>query len=144
MDNFVPIEFSLNELPGVVATVLREANQTRCFVFDAPMGAGKTTFIRSLCHELGVIDTVNSPTFAIINHYQTTQHQNVYHMDWYRLRNSADAIESGVEDCLYEPHAYNFIEWPERAEELLPKPYLRLQLQVVTEHTRRLIRTWVL
>ena len=144
MYNLVPIEFSLAELPNVVRTVLRDAEQTRCFVFDAPMGAGKTTFIRALCNELGVVDTVNSPTFAIINHYKTRQQQNVYHMDWYRLRHANDAIEAGVEDCMLEPNAYSFIEWPERAAELIPKPYLRLQLQVLDEQTRRLIRSWVM
>lgn len=143
MPNLPDIEFSLNELSAVAEQVLQDAGTTRCFVFDAPMGAGKTTFIRSVCKHLGVVDTVNSPTFAIINHYKNTADTNLYHMDWYRLRNEDDAIEAGVEECLHEPGAYCFIEWPERAADLLPKPYLRLQLQVLNEQSRRLIRTWV-
>ena len=143
MPNLPDIEFSLNELPAVAEQVLQDAGITRCFVFDAPMGAGKTTFIRSICKHLGAVDTVNSPTFAIINHYKNTAGTNMYHMDWYRLRNEDDAIEAGVEECLHDPGAYCFIEWPERAEALLPKPYLGLQLQVLDEQSRRLIRTWV-
>lgn len=143
MPNLPDIEFSLNELSAVVEQVLHDAGTCRCFVFDAPMGAGKTTFIRSMCLKLGVVDTVNSPTFAIINHYKNTAGTNLYHMDWYRLRHEEDAIEAGVEECLHEPNAYCFIEWPERAEALLPKPYWRIQLHVVNENTRRLHRTFV-
>jgi tRNA threonylcarbamoyladenosine biosynthesis protein TsaE len=95
------------------------------------MGAGKTTFIHELCDLLGVEDTVSSPTFAIINEYHFLHggiDKIIYHMDWYRIRNTAEAITAGVEDALSQKNAYCFIEWPEKARELLPKPHLWIDI----------------
>jgi tRNA threonylcarbamoyladenosine biosynthesis protein TsaE len=112
--------------------------------FDAEMGAGKTTFIRELCQYVGVTDDVSSPTFAIINEYQFKINgldSKIYHMDWYRLRNEADAINTGVEDTLLNSiaqNAYSFIEWPSIASSLLPKPYLSINIGIIDAATRHL------
>jgi tRNA threonylcarbamoyladenosine biosynthesis protein TsaE len=101
------------------------------------MGSGKTTLIRALCKTLGVLDNVSSPTFSIINQYEIPSNKNrVYHMDWYRLKNSRDAIEAGVADILEDAHSYCFIEWPEIAEELLPKKCQRIYLAPTSPDTR--------
>lgn len=141
MLNSTEFTYTLHELDTVVAALLRDANNIRHWAFDAPMGAGKTTLIRALCHALGTTDTVNSPTFAIINPYRSNTNQAIYHMDWYRLNSVNDAIEAGVEDCLTEPEAWCFIEWPERATELLHPPYWAIQIRIVNKDTRCLTRT---
>ena len=90
------------------------------FAFYGKMGAGKTTFIKALCRELGVEDEVNSPTFAIINEYRSaTTAELIYHFDFYRIRKLEEVYDLGYEDYFYSG-ALCFIEWPELIEELLP------------------------
>ena len=90
------------------------------FAFYGKMGAGKTTFIKALCKELGVEDEVNSPTFAIINEYRSqTTAELIYHFDFYRIKKLEEVYDLGYEDYFYSG-ALCFIEWPELVEELLP------------------------
>lgn len=125
------ISYSLDELHKIAETILKTFPEKRCFAFYAEMGCGKTTLIKEFCKILGVEDNVSSPTFSIINEYLIpSTHQKVYHMDWYRLKNAYDAMEAGVQDVLLEKNAYCFIEWPEIAEEILPKDLLVLKIQI--------------
>lgn len=89
------------------------------FAFYGKMGAGKTTFIKSLCKELGVEDEVNSPTFAIINEYRSNTAELIYHFDFYRIKKIDEVYDLGYEDYFYSG-ALCFIEWPELVEDLLP------------------------
>ena len=90
------------------------------FAFYGPMGAGKTTFIKAICEELGVEDVINSPTFAIINEYRSdTTGELIYHFDFYRINKLSEAEDIGTEDYFYSG-ALCFIEWPEKIDELLP------------------------
>ena len=90
------------------------------FAFHGKMGAGKTTFIKALCEELGVEDVINSPTFAIINEYRSeTTGELIYHFDFYRINKLSEAEDIGTEDYFYSG-ALCFIEWPEKVEDLLP------------------------
>lgn len=120
----------------------------RVFAFDAPMGAGKTTFIRAVCEELGVEDMVTSPTFAIVNEYavrsDTTKHltdtlgekpKRVYHFDLYRLKNIEELFDIGAEDYFYSGQPC-FIEWPEMAAGLLPDDTLYIYIRVEDDGTR--------
>lgn len=101
--------------------LLRELGEQRVLAFDGQMGAGKTTFIKKLCAEMGSMDIVNSPTFAIVNVYDVEQpyQGEVYHFDCYRLKDLREAMDLGAEEYLYSGN-YCFIEWPERIEPLLP------------------------
>lgn len=90
------------------------AGKERVFLFNAPMGAGKTTFIKAICHFLGVIDTMSSPTYSIVNEYDTGDKFKIYHFDLYRLRSAEELFDIGFEDYLNSPN-YIFIEWPEMA-----------------------------
>jgi len=101
----------------------------RVFAFDAPMGAGKTTFIKQLCEELGSEDVVNSPTFAIVNVYETKKAGEVYHFDCYRLKDIAEAQDFGAEEYLYSGN-FCFIEWPDIIEPLLPEDTVWVRIQV--------------
>ena len=99
----------------------------RIFAFYGKMGSGKTTFIKSLCEELGVTDTVNSPTFAIVNEYADGKGRPIYHFDMYRIKSVAELYNLGYEDYFYSG-ATCLIEWPELAEELLPEETIKVTI----------------
>ncbi|MBO4486011.1 MAG: tRNA (adenosine(37)-N6)-threonylcarbamoyltransferase complex ATPase subunit type 1 TsaE [Prevotella sp.] len=95
--------------------------------FYGKMGAGKTTFIKALCEELGVEDVITSPTFAIVNEYEASE-GSIYHFDFYRIKRLEEVYDMGYEDYFYEPGALCLIEWPELIEELLPDTALRVSI----------------
>ena len=108
------------------------------FAFYAPMGTGKTTFIKALCEELGVTDVINSPTFSIINEYRAEPSgELIYHFDCYRLEQLSDALSLGVEDYL-QSGALCFIEWPEVIEDILPADTVHVTLEELEGGVRKL------
>ena len=111
---------SLADLPQVASEFIQALGDRRVVAFQGKMGAGKTTFIKALCEQLGVCDMVNSPTFSIVNEYTDAEGQTLaYHFDLYRLKSVAEALDMGAEDYFYSGH-YCFIEWPDVADALLP------------------------
>ncbi len=120
---------SLDELPEVAAAfAVNELTNHRVLAFHAPMGTGKTTFIKALCEHLGVADVINSPTFSIINEYRAEPSgELIYHFDCYRLEHLEDALNIGTEDY-FESGCKCFIEWPEVLEKLLPEGALRVEM----------------
>ena len=114
------------EMPA--RTVLNVFPDRKVYAFWGPMGAGKTTFIKQLCEELGVTDVVNSPTFAIVNVYEDAQGEDIYHFDCYRLKSVAEAQDFGAEDYLYSG-CYCFVEWPDIISPLLPKDVVTVQIE---------------
>ncbi len=109
--------------------LLRRYPTRRVFAFDAPMGAGKTTFIKQLCNELGTSDVVNSPTFAIVNVYDTPHDGEIYHFDCYRLKDIREAQDFGAEEYLYSGNIC-LIEWPDLIAPLLPEDTLYIHIRV--------------
>lgn len=108
------------------------------FAFYAPMGTGKTTFIKALCEELGVTDVINSPTFSIINEYRAEPSgELIYHFDCYRLEQLSDALSLGAEDYL-QSGALCFIEWPEVIEDILPVDTVSVTLEELEDGVRKL------
>jgi tRNA threonylcarbamoyladenosine biosynthesis protein TsaE len=129
---FLQISYSLANIENAAHQLWRYANHYKVFAFSGEMGAGKTTFIHSLCDILGVEDAVSSPTFALINEYFFSvngREQKIYHMDWYRIKDTAEAINAGIEDQVNDTSAYCFIEWPEKARELLPPGHLWISIK---------------
>lgn len=111
---------SLADLPQAAGEFLQALGDRRVVAFQGKMGAGKTTFIKALCEQLGVSDMVNSPTFSIVNEYTDADGQTLaYHFDLYRLKSVAEALDMGAEDYFYSGR-YCFIEWPDVADALLP------------------------
>lgn len=110
---------SLENIADAAKKFLDEAGDRRVFAFHGGMGAGKTTFIKALCSELGVTEVVASPTFAIVNEYMAQNGEPVYHFDLYRVKTMDEACDFGCEDYFYSGN-YCFIEWPELVEPLLP------------------------
>ena len=106
------------------------------FAFYGKMGAGKTTFIKAVCEELGVKDVINSPTFAIINEYAVpASGQSIYHFDFYRINEIGEALDIGTEDY-FDSGAWCFIEWPEKIEPLLPDDTVCVTLTEQEDGTR--------
>lgn len=109
----------------------------RKFAFYGSMGAGKTTFINALCKELRAVDVVNSPTFTIINEYMNKDGNAIYHLDFYRIKSVTELYDIGFEDYLYDD-TYGFIEWPEKAEEILPSDIIKVFIEVIDKDKREL------
>jgi len=110
----------------------------RIIAFYGQMGAGKTTFITALCRELGVSETVTSPTFTIVNEYLDGGGESVFHFDFYRIKRLAEAVDIGLFEY-FDSGCFCLMEWPEMIEELLPEETLKVQILVEDEKTRMLV-----
>ena len=128
---------SLTELPAAAQQIVQFAGKQRIFLFYGDMGAGKTTFIKSLCEVLGVRESVTSPTFYIVNEYRGAD-ATVYHFDFYRLKSQTEAFDMGYEEYFYS-RAYCFIEWPEKIADLLPDSYLKVSIKAISPTAREII-----
>jgi tRNA threonylcarbamoyladenosine biosynthesis protein TsaE len=112
----------------------------RVLTFEGDLGAGKTTLIAALCRVWGVIDTVSSPTYALINQYEASSlpvGRSIYHLDLYRLKSAAEGIDAGMEDILFSGE-YCLVEWPSKALEIIPARRLEATLRVISNDTRHL------
>ena len=128
--------YTLAEIDDVAQSLMKKFGSKSVWAFHAPMGAGKTTLITALCQILGVQDRVNSPTFAIMNEYQGLG-KVIYHMDWYRLENDGEARRAGVEMAM-DDSDYCFIEWPEKAINLIPSDALHIEIEILGPEHRRI------
>ena len=126
----------LIDLPEAANTFLKITEGYKNFAFNAEMGAGKTTFINAILKEMGINDHSSSPTFSIVNEYDSPSFGAVYHFDFYRINNEIEAYDIGVEDILYDSN-YCFIEWPEKIPNLLPENCVNINITV--ENNCRLI-----
>lgn len=125
---------SPSDLPATAQALLNFAGKEKIFLFYGNMGAGKTTFVKALCEQLGVSDPVTSPTFSIVNEYAGTE-AKVFHFDFYRLKNQEEALDMGYEEYFYANN-YCLIEWPEKIPDLLPPHYVRVTIEVTGQQTR--------
>ncbi|MBQ5476891.1 MAG: tRNA (adenosine(37)-N6)-threonylcarbamoyltransferase complex ATPase subunit type 1 TsaE [Bacteroidaceae bacterium] len=119
---------SLDNIKDAAKQFVAAIDQNTVFAFYGKMGAGKTTFTKAVCEELGVTDTVASPTFAIVNEYRSdTTGELIYHFDFYRIKKLDEVYDMGYEDYFYSG-ALCFIEWPELIEELLPEDAVKVTI----------------
>ncbi|MCC8088142.1 MAG: tRNA (adenosine(37)-N6)-threonylcarbamoyltransferase complex ATPase subunit type 1 TsaE [Rikenellaceae bacterium] len=118
----------LSELPFAADKLLETTGSKGIFAFYGEMGVGKTTLIKEMCKRLGVRDSVNSPTFAIVNEYRTGDDEAVYHFDFYRINTPGEAYDFGYEEYI-ESGALCLIEWPEKIEPILPNNAVRLFIE---------------
>lgn len=118
---------SISELDAVSDLLILWKEKVNIIAFYGPMGAGKTTFIKNLCKKMEVADEVNSPTFSIINEYQTSIGEPIYHFDFYRIKKLEEAYDIGYENYFYNG-ALCLVEWPELIESLLPEKYIKVEI----------------
>ena len=123
---------NLSELPVVAKQLLQSIDGEKVVAFQGAMGAGKTTLIKALCEAMGVVDTISSPTFSIVNEYRTAKGEKIYHFDFYRIKSVEEAYDMGYEEYFYSK-AFCFIEWPEKIEELMPLNYEKVQIELKGE-----------
>ena len=116
---------------------IEHIGEHRVFAFYGEMGAGKTTFIKAICEELGVEDVITSPTFAIVNEY-TSNGGPIYHFDFYRIKKLEEVYDMGFEDYFYSG-ALCFIEWPELIEEVLPEDAVKVSIKEKEDGTRAIL-----
>lgn len=120
---------NLEQIHEVAKEFIAAMGDNTVFAFYGKMGAGKTTFIKAVCEELGVADVINSPTFAIVNEYRSdTTGELIYHFDFYRIKKLEEVYDMGYEDYFYSG-ALCFIEWPELIEDLLPGDAVKVSIE---------------
>ncbi len=133
---------SVEELPLLARELIAfaERQHIKNIFFYGDLGSGKTTFIQHLCRELGCVDVVSSPTFALINEYARSENSEpVYHMDLYRLKSPEEARDIGVEEYLFED-AYCFVEWPELIEHLAQADeVLKISIEILPDSSRKFV-----
>ncbi len=135
------LTFSMVDIHENAARFWKVISPGSVVALHGEMGAGKTTFIHALCDVKGVKDAVGSPTFSIINEYHYSQdgkEELIYHLDLYRLSGEEEAIQAGVEDCLYSGYTC-FVEWPEKAAGILPPGTIHARLEVLGSAERKLL-----
>ena len=127
---------SLDSIHEAAKQFIAAMEDNTVFAFYGKMGAGKTTFIKAICEELGVNDVINSPTFAIVNEYRSDETgELIYHLDFYRIKKLDEVYDMGYEDYFYSG-ALCFIEWPELIEEVLPGDAVKVIIEEVEDGTR--------
>lgn len=130
------LEYYLEEINDIAKKIIND-NPEKVILFNGEMGAGKTTLIKTLCKTLGVQDATSSPTFSLVNEYQTVNNQLVYHFDVYRLKSQTEALDMGIDEYLYSGN-WCFIEWAEKIPDLLPENYSVITITVMEDGKRSL------
>ncbi|KFF15134.1 tRNA (adenosine(37)-N6)-threonylcarbamoyltransferase complex ATPase subunit type 1 TsaE [Flavobacterium hydatis] len=130
------VTFSLDQIQDVAQQILAQ-NPNKILLFNGEMGAGKTTLIKQLCKSLGIEDATSSPTFSLVNEYQTNDNQTVYHFDFYRLNHETEALDMGVDDYLYSGN-WCFIEWSEKIPNLIPEQHSVVTIELLPDGKRLL------
>lgn len=143
------MEYILKQEDEGTMTLLRDGQRVRAtdilniypdrrvYRLEGKMGAGKTTFTKMLCEDMGSIDVVNSPTFAIVNVYEDKSGEEIYHFDCYRLRSLQEALDLGAEEYLYSGN-YCFVEWAENIEDLMPDDCVTITIKAQADGNRLL------
>lgn len=128
--------YSLQDLPKIASEIISSA-KNKTLLFYGQMGVGKTTLIKELCRSLGVLGNISSPTFSLVNEYQTANNDKVYHFDFYRIEDEEEAFDIGIEDY-FDSKNWCFIEWPENIENLLPLDAVEIHLSLLDDEQRNI------
>lgn len=131
------ISYTLDHIDDIAHLLIQEAGDQKVWIFKGEMGAGKTTLIKSLAKALEVEDSVSSPTFGIVNEYQTQSKGLLYHFDFYRLDDPMEALDIGIEEYFYSGN-YCWLEWAEKIAPFLPERFFHIELALASETGRML------
>jgi tRNA threonylcarbamoyladenosine biosynthesis protein TsaE len=128
--------YSLENL-SEVATELISSTKNKTLLFYGQMGVGKTTLIKEICKQLSVLDTISSPTFSLVNEYETSKNEKVFHFDFYRIAQEEEALDMGIEEY-FDNNDWCLIEWPENIENLLPLDAVEIHLSILEDQNRNI------
>jgi len=129
---------SIEEIHSTAKKFIDEIGDNKIFAFNGKMGAGKTTFIKAICEVMGVKETINSPTFSIVNEYEAADGRIIYHFDCYRINKIQEALDLGAEEYLYSGNLC-FIEWSENIAPLLPDSLINVNIEEMENGKRQII-----
>ena len=129
--------YTLDHIDDIAHLLIQESGDQKVWIFKGEMGAGKTTLIKSLAKSLQVADSVSSPTFGIVNEYQTQAKGLLYHFDFYRLDDPMEALDIGIEEYFYSGN-YCWLEWAEKIAPFLPERFFHIELELASETGRML------
>lgn len=129
---------SVDDLSQVAKDIIELTKKVKIVAFYGPMGAGKTTLIKRICHLFGVKDEVNSPTFALVNEYKDADSKPIYHFDFYRIKKLEEVFDIGYEDYFYSGYIC-LLEWPQMIEDLMPDEFVKVEIKLGEKETERLI-----
>lgn len=129
---------SLEEIHNAAEIFIHEIGDRKIFAFNGKMGAGKTTFIKAICEVMGVKETINSPTFSIVNEYEAADGRIIYHFDCYRINKIQEALDLGAEEYLYSGNLC-FIEWSENIALLLPDTLVNVDINETKNKKREIV-----
>ena len=133
----IELIFTLQEIDNAAKKFISLFNNKKIFAFNGEMGAGKTTFIHAVCRQMGVTEKMSSPTYPIINQYKTVDNAPIFHIDLYRLKDTEEAIKTGVEECINSGE-YCLIEWPEKIIAILPLFTINTFIEIIDDTQRRM------
>lgn len=128
--------YSLEDLSEIASELISSA-KNKTLLFYGQMGVGKTTLIKELCQQLGVLDTISSPTFSLVNEYQTSRKEKVFHFDFYRITDEEEALDMGIEEYFVN-NDWCLIEWPENIKNLLPLDAVQIHLTILDDGKRNI------
>ncbi|MDX5583394.1 MAG: tRNA (adenosine(37)-N6)-threonylcarbamoyltransferase complex ATPase subunit type 1 TsaE [Aureibaculum sp.] len=129
--------YTLKQLPQIAQQII-DVSSKKTLLFYGSMGVGKTTLIKEIVKQLGVDDVVSSPTFSLVNEYQSRNGETIYHFDFYRIHSEEEALDIGIEDYFYN-NDWCFIEWPEKVKNLLPLNAVEIHLSLNNDETRNIL-----
>ncbi|CAI8396204.1 MAG: tRNA threonylcarbamoyladenosine biosynthesis protein TsaE [Polaribacter sejongensis] len=128
--------YSLDDLSTIATTIISSV-ENKTLLFYGQMGVGKTTLIKEICNQIGVLDPISSPTFSLVNEYQTSKKKKVFHFDFYRIEAEEEAFDLGIEEY-FDTGDWCLIEWPENIENLLPLGAVQIHLTILEDEQRNI------
>ena len=128
--------YTLKKLSSIAAEIISSV-KNKTLLFYGEMGVGKTTLIKEICQQLGILDNISSPTFSLVNEYQTSKGEKVFHFDFYRIEEEEEALDIGIEEY-FDSDAWCLVEWPENIENLLPLEAAQIHLSILDDEQRNI------
>jgi tRNA threonylcarbamoyladenosine biosynthesis protein TsaE len=128
--------YSLQNLSSIAAEIISSV-KNKTLLFYGEMGVGKTTLIKEICKQLQILDNISSPTFSLVNEYQTSKEEKVFHFDFYRIEEEEEALDIGIEEY-FDSDAWCLVEWPENIENLLPLDAVQIHLSILDDEQRNI------
>ena len=128
--------YSLEDLSSIASEIISSA-ENKTLLFYGQMGVGKTTLIKEICKQLDVLDNISSPTFSLVNQYQNSKNENIFHFDFYRIEDEEEALDMGIEEY-FDNNDWCLVEWPENIENLLPLEAVEIHLSILNDQQRNI------